>query len=187
MINEIYKEAIQKLSSNARPQIKLSEEKLLLLVEEFNQAIKDTTEINLKEEILKKYLFILSHSTQTSKSTHESLLKSFTLIKEWKLNSDYFVFFLSAIQKQFIDHQTKSGDRIPFELFDKLKELLENNNPEIIEWTLRTIEALGPQSLLFQKEILKLKPSLLKLFNEHQKNTFMLVDLIKDNWKRFKK
>ena len=94
MINEIYKEAIQKLSNNARPQIKLSEEKLLLLVEEFNQSIKETTEINLKEEILKKYLFILSHSTQTSKSTHESLLKSFTLIKEWKLNSDYFVFFL---------------------------------------------------------------------------------------------
>lgn len=186
MIEKIYNDTLQKLSNNTRVQIMLTELDLKQIVEEFQQKLNLLTNIEEKKEMLKKYLFILSHSTHTSKITHQSLISVYKTIRELKIDNDFIIFYLSAIQKQFIDHQSKSGDKIPAEIFHQLKEMLSEKNTEVLEWTLRTIESLGPQSLFFKDEILKLKPSLLKLFNEHQTNAFMIVDLIKKNWEKLR-
>lgn len=187
MIDEIYQNVISRLSDSSRARVELTEQNLEKIIEEYEDKIKSSIDIENKKLLLKKYFFILSHANLTSQKTHQSLLNAFEFIKEKKLDTDYFIFLLSAIRRQFIDHQSRTGDKIPMDLIAHLKSLLTNKNPEILEWTLRTIENLGPQSLFFEKEILKLKPSLTKILNVHQRNSFMLVDLIKDNWKRFKK
>ncbi len=188
IIDEIYQNSIKNLSNEARVHVQITEAKIDMIIAEFTNLIEDSKiSLNEKKELIKKYLFILSHANMTSKKTHPSLLKSFDYLKDLKLDADFFVFLLSAIQKQFIDHQSRSGDKIPMELFTRLKELLNHTNAEVLEWTLRTIEALGPQSLMFEKELAQLKPSILKLFNEHQQNAFKIIDVIKNNWIRFKK
>lgn len=188
IIDEIYQNSIKNLSNEARTHVQMTEAKIDSIIVEFTTLIEDSKlSLNEKKDLLKKYLFILSHANITSKKTHPSLLKTFEYLKDFKLDADFFVFLLSAVQKQFIDHQSRSGDKIPMELFHRLKELLQHSNAEVLEWTLRTIEALGPQSLLFEKELAQLKPSLLKLFNEHQQNAFKIIDVIKNNWTRFKK
>jgi len=40
--------------------------------------------------------------------------------------------------------------------------------------------------LRLQKEVRTLKPSLLKLFNEHQKAAFSIVDFLEKEWERMK-
>lgn len=188
IIDEIYNYSIRNLSSSARVQVELTDDKIDNIIQEFNEKLNDTkANLDDKKDVLKKYFFILAHTHHTSKKTHGSLLKSFDFLRDHKIDPDFIIFLLSAVQKQFIDHQSKSGDKIPMELFGKLKELLKHTNAEVLEWTLRTIEALGPQSLLFEKELANLKPSLLKLFNEHQQNAFKVIEVIKGNWSRFKK
>lgn len=63
MIEKIYNDTLQKLSNNTRVQIMLTELDLKQIVEEFQQKLNLLTNIEEKKEMLKKYLFILSHST----------------------------------------------------------------------------------------------------------------------------
>jgi hypothetical protein len=100
------------------------------------------------------------------------------------LADSIYVLFLSAIQKQIIDHGAKTGNRIPEWIEKKLIDLLQHKNPEILEWTLRTIEMLGIQNLKYRTEINKLRPKLIKILNRHQRNAFEIIELLNRQWNR---
>ena len=52
------------------------------------------------------------------------------------------------------------------------------------EWSLSTIETMGPLSLRFKKEVLAAKPGLLKLLNQHQNASSQLIEYLEKEWKR---
>jgi hypothetical protein len=179
---EIYTEIIEKLKKDQRPKVVLTKELLAEIKEVWELALKKgSSHINEQEQI-KKILCILDNTQTTTSELNELFFKTLMEVKE----KDLLIYTLSASQKHVIADSFKTGKMISFEYFDILKKLLSDKNPEIKEWTLRTIESLGPLSLRFQKEVLAAKPSFLKRFNQHQKRSFQLITFLENEWKRMK-
>ena len=101
-------------------------------------------------------------------------------------NNDLVIYLLAASQKHVIGEALRTGDMIQEEYFQTLRELLKNKNPEVMEWTLRTIESLGPLSTRLKKEVLEAKPGFLKFFNQHQKASSQIIELLENQWKRMR-
>ncbi|MCK6596687.1 MAG: hypothetical protein L6Q33_15940, partial [Bacteriovoracaceae bacterium] len=81
----------------------------------------------------------------------------------------------------------KNGVMIPQELMNQLKELLKSSNPEVLEWSLRTIDSLGPLGLRLQEEIKKNRPGIGAFFNKHKKNSLEIIDHLERQWNEFKR
>ena len=176
----IYLDTIEKLKNGHRPQIKLTPELLAELKQEWEKALSTGTDKVMQSETLKKILCILDNSQNTTSELNELFFKTLKEIKDHEL----IVYALSASQKHVIADALKSGKMISLEYFEILKNLLLDKNPEVKEWTLRTIESLGPLSLRLKQEVLAAKPGLLKMFNKHQKASSQLVEFLEKEWKR---
>lgn len=171
----IYQDAIHKLKLGQRPQIKLTPELLAELKAEWEKAIAST-----QNETIKKILCILDNSQNTTSELNELFIKTFKQVKD----NELLVYLLSASQKHVIADSLKTGKMISMEFFDVLKELLKNKNPEVLEWTLRTIESMGPLSMRLKQEVLNAKPGMMKFFNQHQKASSQLIEFLENEWKR---
>lgn len=176
----IYLDTIEKLKNGQRPQIKLTPELLAELKQEWARALANGTDKVLQNETLKKILCILDNSQTTTSELNELFFKTLKEIKDHEM----IVYALSASQKHVIADGLKNGTMISMEYFEILKNLLLSKNPEVKEWTLRTIETMGPLSLRLKKEVLAAKPGLMKIFNQHQKASSQLIDYLEKEWKR---
>ena len=136
-----------------------------------------------QSEALKKILCILDNSQNTTSELNELFFKTLKEIKDHEL----IVYALAASQKHVIADGLKTGKMISIEYFEILKNLLLEKNPEVKEWTLRTIESMGPLSLRLKNEVLAAKPGLLKIFNQHQKASGQLIEFLEKEWKRMLK
>lgn len=176
----IYQDTIEKLKNGQRPQIKLTPELLAEIKLEWEKALSSGTDKVLQNETLKKILCILDNSQTTTSELNELFIKTLKEIKDHEM----IVYALSASQKHVIADGLKNGKMISMEYFDILKTLLLSKNPEVKEWTLRTIETMGPLSLRLKKEVLAAKPGLMKIFNQHQKASSQLIEYLEKEWKR---
>lgn len=179
---ELYQETIAKLKRDERPLIKLGPELIAHLKDSWNEAIQ--AEIN--EAALRQILCILDNTQNVSREFNEHF---FVTIEKLRVHAKYdelLIYTLAASQKHVVAEAMKSGVMIPGVYFDHLKAMLQSKNPEVLEWTIRTIESMGPMSLRFQKEIRSLRPSMLKIFNQHQKATFQIIELLEKEWSRLK-
>ena len=113
---------------------------------------------------------------------NEQFFKTFEKIR----NQELLIYTLAASQKHVIAESLRSGNMISSAYFEKLKELLKNKNPEVVEWTLRTIETMGPLSLRFVKEVRAAKPGLLKFLSHHQKSSAQLISLMEKQWEKMR-
>lgn len=176
----IYLDTIEKLKNGQRPQVKLTPELLAELKQEWEKVLATGTDKVLQNETLRKILCILDNSQTTTSELNELFIKTLKEIKDHEL----IVYALSASQKHVIADALKNGKMISLEYFEVLKNLLLSKNPEIKEWTLRTIETMGPLSLRLKNEVLNAKPGLMKIFNKHQKASAQLVEFLENEWKR---
>lgn len=172
LIEQTYETCIEKLKMGARPHIRLTDELAL--------AINEAWPLKDDSEVLKQILCILDNSMNTTSAFDEKLLHSLGETKK----PETLIFLLSAIQKQTIAHSQKTGNMISFEFFNRFKTLLLSDHPELKEWTLRTIESLGPLSLRLKKEILEAKPNLIQRLNAHHKNSAQIIEYMEKDWKR---
>jgi len=63
-----------------------------------------------------------------------------------------------------------------------LRTFLNSNNHELVEWSLRTIDQIGPQGRLLQKEIAQNKMKLKSLINPRAKAITQLVEMFEKRW-----
>lgn len=191
MLNEkilkLYDQIIQELSHGNRSLPKLDEDFVKTIIEDFNKSDFSKLSPEITKIELSKIFCILTNTQTTSYNFHSILQKSYEIIIKHKLSGDIYVLFLSALQKQVIEHSSKTGDRIPTWSIDLLKDFLKTHDPEVLEWTLRTIESLGIESLKFQNDIKKLRPNILKIFNTHQRHAFEIIELLDKQWARIKR
>ena len=176
----IYQETIEKLKNGQRPQVKLT----LELIDELKQVWEKTIVLGSDQskqlDTIKKLLCILDNSQNSSSEFNEQFIRTLKDIKDPQI----LIYTLSASQKHVIADGLKNGKMISQEFFLVLKSLLLNKNPEIKEWTLRTIETMGPLSLRFKKEVIAAKPGIFKFFNPHQKNSAQLIEYLEKEWIR---
>ena len=134
---QLYLDTILKLKQGQRPQIKLTPEMIAGLKEEWQKALNTNA-----NDVITKILCILDNTQNTTSELNELFFKTLKTMKD----SDLLVYTLSASQKHVIADGLKSGVMIPMEYFEILKNLLLDKNPEVKEWTHRTIETKVPLS-----------------------------------------
>ena len=174
---EHYIQIIEKLKKDERPLIKLTPELLKELKTEWKNSLSQTSQDRLK---LTKILCILDNTQNYSAEFNDLFIETFQLIADHEL----IIYALAASQKHIINQSFRTGDMIPLFYFDYLKKLLKHKNPEVLEWTLRTIESLGPLSMRLKNEVRGVKPSFLKLFNTHQRSCTQIIELLEKQWKQ---
>jgi hypothetical protein len=76
-----------------------------------------------------------------------------------------------------------TGNMMPSEFFDILKNLLKTKSPELLEWTLRTIESMGPLNFRLKTEIINSRPGMKKIFNSHLRACDEIINLLESQWK----
>jgi len=179
----LYNETIEKLKQNQRPKIKLSKEEINQLaaiwsdlLEKWNSQRKDNVTLQIH-----KILCILDN-TQTLSGVFSPLI-----IKTLKMPFDQetLIYTLGASQKHIISKKGLDGEPVPGEFIQALKIVLDTKDPELLEWSLRTIEQLGNQSVKLKKEILEKKPSIFGLLNIHKKTTRHIIKLLEKRWSTF--
>jgi hypothetical protein len=176
---ELYTQIIDKLKKNERPLILLTPELIAELKAEWQKAL---SAISPDEESLKKILCILDNTQNTTSEFNEQFIATFEKVR----NQDLLIYTLAASQKHVIAQSLRSGNMISSAYFEKLKELLKNKNPEVVEWTLRTIETMGPLSLRLVNEVRAIKPGIFKFLNLHQTAAFQIIELMEKQWQKMR-
>lgn len=176
-IPELYAEIIEKLKNDQRPKITLTPELKEEIIKIWTYALKGN-----HDDLLKQIFCILDNAQTTTSEFNELFFRSLKEIK----NSELIIYALAASQKHIVEHAFKTGNMISYEYFEALKKLLLDSNPEVKEWTLRTIETMGPMSLRLKQEVLKAKPTLLSLLNKHQKASAQIIDYLEREWNSVK-
>ncbi len=174
---EHYIQIIEKLKKDQRPLVKLTPELLKELKAEWKDSLCQSIQDRPK---LIKILCILDNTQNYSAEFNDLFMETFQLITDHEL----IIYVLAASQKHIINQSFRTGDMVPFFYFDYLKKLLKNKNPEVLEWTLRTIESLGPLSMRLKNEVRGVRPSFLKLFNTHQQACTQIIELLEKQWKQ---
>lgn len=150
------------------------------------QEIRSKLKLSLREKDwtqLEKILCLIDHSASNLPELEEDLIEL--------LNSDLpthlKVFTLDASRKHIINSRVQRGQRLTFEYLEALKKNLYTKSPEVVEWTLRTIEESGNQGVYFLREFDKIRPAPWKWFNAHQRAVVELITMLERRWRRFEK
>jgi len=94
---------------------------------------------------------------------------------------------MGIAHKHILERQQRDGDPIPQELILILKLYMtdkKNQQWEVLEWVLRTVVMIGPLSLELKSDIESIKPTILSLFNRHQRHYFEILELLQKNWQQ---
>ena len=173
-LNQSYEVVLESLKRLERPQLKLSPESLSFLVSHWQ-------ELNSKNSPESDYLpllCILDHAKSGSLDFCAPIAWTLTNRHE----KDLIVYSLSAAHKVILEECERQGKRVPFDFIKALKVPLNSSEAEVVEWSLRTIEALGHQSIILKEDVVKSRPGITALFNEHKKNSKELVDYLIKRW-----
>ncbi len=168
-VENLYNDIIIELKQGKRGLRKLSPSEVEGLINNWNR------------DQLKLILCILDHSIEDLVCFDEPIIKS---IHE-ETDPELLIFLLGAAQKHSIAARAKDGFPPSSDFLNALKFILASphiKNPEVLEWTLRTIEQLGMKSILFKKQILSLRPGLGSLFNQHKKSSRQLIEHLEKRW-----
>jgi hypothetical protein len=179
IIINLFDQIILELKNGNRPLLKISEAE----IDDIIQSIKKNHQ---DKDLLEKFFCVTANTQSTSIKFRDQLLVLSENIKSIH-DDELTIYYLSALNKQVIDLHEKISERYPEKYFEILKYFLKSKNPEVLEWTLRQIALMGPQGLLLKSDIILLRPNLFKLFNEHQRNSFEIVDHLLKMWSNYEK
>lgn len=143
------------------------------------------SEYRTKKQVteLEQVLCLIEHSSMPHHGFEADLL----LILTSDLPDHIIIFALNAARKHILQARFNKGNRLEFDFLEALKRLLHHGNPEVVEWTLRTIEECGNQGVYFLAEFDKIRPAPWKWFNAHQRAVRELITLLERRWRRFEK
>ncbi|MCR9203228.1 MAG: hypothetical protein NXH75_01535 [Halobacteriovoraceae bacterium] len=173
-IDITYQETLEKLKNEIRPIIQLSPDEVEICLEAWNTLLEQKA----SEREFFPLLCILDHAKTGSLKFSQPIKTTL----ESRTEEDLLLHTLSASHKVIIEECQRQGERIPGDFIFALKSTLDHSSPEVVEWTLRTIEALGHQSIILKEEVIKRRPGLSSLFNKHRKASQQLVDYLIERW-----
>ena len=132
---------------------------------------------------IEKVLCLMDHSACDFSAWEPLILRALNS----PLPSRLIIFALNCARKHILQARFKRGHRLDFEFLETLRKLLFSTDPEVVEWTLRTIEECGNQGVFFLKEFDKIKPPPWKWFNAHHRAVREIITMLERRWSRFEK
>lgn len=177
-INEKYQKIISSLENGSRALIRYSAEEKEELARKFDEALQleDTTK-------LEQILCLVDHSATDDARFEPYILSALNK----SLPSRLIVFALNCARKHIIQARFKRGRRLDFDFLEALQRLLNSDSPEVVEWTLRSIDECGNQGVFFLQYFDKIKPPPWKWFNPHQRAVREIITMLERRWSRFEK
>lgn len=172
-IDKEFSAVIEKLKNNERPLLKYTQEQFEEINSIWTELLKDSN----TDELIKVYC-VLDNTQNYSNIFEKNIYDVFNS----SLSDQIFIYNLSASSKHIINYYHKKGERVPFTLLEELKKLLTHKNPEVLEWTLRTIEQLGSQAIFLKDDIINNKPGMLSLFDKHKKASKQIIEMLEKRW-----
>lgn len=139
--------------------------------------------LNPNHQELEKLLCLVEHSA----SLHAPFEKIILQLMQQDLPDHLIIFSLNCARKHIMQARAQKGHRLDYDFLEILKKLLYSKNPEVVEWTLRTIEECGNQGVYFLKEFDKIKPPPWKWFNAHQRAVREIITMLERRWRRFER
>jgi hypothetical protein len=177
-IESLYQKTISSLEQGSRALIRFSPQE----IEELTQSFQAALLVNDLPS-LEKILCLIDHNAVDYAPWETPILEA--------LNKDLpprlMVFALNCARKHIIQARFKRGTRLQFDFLETLKKLLFSPSPEVVEWTLRTIEECGNQGVFFLRDFDKIKPPPWKWFNQHQRSVREIIAMLERRWSRFEK
>lgn len=173
----LYNEILKKIKNDQRAMLRLKKAENQLFFSDYSF---------LEQMPFHQLACLLCHITfAPDEQTIEEKIKMITLgLFKRQKNAEEFILALNALNQQLIERAHYRQWPIPLEAIHVLNEAIGNSNTEILEWALRMIASMGNHSRLFQKKIEILRPQLLKLFSPHQQQAFIIIDQLKNEWKK---
>ncbi len=168
-VSECFSDILERLKRGERPLIKLAPEELNSLLNFWQQAQSEQ-----RPQDVHKVLCILDN-TQTLSPLFDELIIG-TL--ENPVDDETLIFTLSVASKHIMAYRMRAGEQIPGKFIDALGVLLAHKNPEVLEWSLRTIAELGRAARRLRPLILKHRPGFSAIFNTHKRHAQEIVDHI---------
>jgi hypothetical protein len=175
-IDRHYNQILSNINHGQRGLVRFEREELNFLL--------TTLEANLENhELLEKILCLMNHSATAFLGFENALIRC--------LNSDLpshlIVFTLNCSRKHIVQARGQKGHRLTYDFLEALKKKLYSRSPEVVEWTLRTIEECGSQGVYFLAEFDKIKPPPWKWFNEHQRAVREIIAMLERRWGKHEK
>lgn len=171
--DQIYTSLIERLNKGERAHLELDKVILDEIDQRWHQALEQNNAADLNA-----VLCVLDHSRHPI-AEFEDL---FFLTLESSLAPDQKIFALSASWKHLLDRWSRAGDRVPMRYLEILRTLLVQENLELREWALRTIDQVGPQGRMLSKEVFAAKAGWKSLVNPHAKAISQLVGMFEKRW-----
>lgn len=168
-IDEIYQSILQDLSQGARGLRRYNATELKYL----ESALETTNDIELK-----KVLCLVEHSM----SFHPAFMSPLLSLLRNQKDPEILVYALNGARKHILAYHQQQGKRLEYEFLEILKNLLYSPHPEVVEWTLRTIEEMGAQGIFFLREFNNIKPPVWKWFNEHNRSIREIIAMLERRW-----
>ncbi len=177
-IESHYQKIISDLELGSRALVRFSQKEIEELTELFEKTVlEDNT------EILEKVLCLVDHNAVDYSPWEPIILKALNK----NIPPRLMIFALNCARKHIIQSRFKKGHRLQPDFLQTLKKLLFNSSPEVVEWTLRTIEECGNQGVFFLQDFAKIKPPPWKWFNPHQRSIREIITMLERRWSRFEK
>lgn len=179
-ISKQYETIINDLKEGKRVHLHLKDDAIKLLQDSWQSCLDEMTPEAL--QLLEKIICIVDHCHQFDSIWTELIIKSLQYFKNKTEYNEMIVLTLGTAHTHVILSHQRLGERIPMKFVKELEGLLETQDPDVLEWTLRTIEALGRQSLFLKERVLASRPGFLKRFQTKWKNSVELIKFMEDNW-----
>lgn len=170
-IDELYDKTLEELKIGSRPRFQFNDHELEYLSEQWINQIQNPSQ-------LRKILCLVDHLHTDSSHWKGPIVK--TLLENE--DNDILIHTLGISHKQILYRCVRMGERLPYEYLECFHHLLNNQDAEVLEWTLRTIEQMGSQNRLFKETVLKRKPGFMRIFNKHLKNGFEIIEMLEKRW-----
>ena len=134
---------------------------------------------------LKKILCLVKYSKEISPLFDSLFIETFHQLRKFQECDKLIVFALGASWRHIIERSHKTGERIDHRFMDSLKALLNHKNPEILEWTLRTIDQMGGEALYFKDAIMKIRLGVGYFFQRNKKASFKIIQMLLKRWETY--
>lgn len=177
-VDEKYQQVLKELSLGHRALVRFSKDELSILENLLDDHLKKSENADLE-----KVLCLIEHSAPLHSPFEKPLLKLLSQERPSTLK----IFALNCARKHIISSRFQRSLRLEYDFLEVLKNLLHSSDPEIVEWTLRTIEECGPQGVYFRPEFDKIKPAPWKWFNSHQRAVREIITLLERRWSHFER
>lgn len=181
-----YQSVISELQKGNRGLYKLDLALKSELLHKWDWLLKQT---KFSSELLNDWQMLFCLINHTTHYDPEFILKlkdTYDFFKANKATDDLWIYYINSFEKHTLSYYRIQSLPVDKKVLDTLMYFLESKNSEVLEWSLRVIESLEEESLYFEKAILNLRPSIFKMFNEHQRMSFQIVELLNKKWANYR-